>query len=121
MEVQSGRPVVDTQGVPVLERVGSMLDTLDRMVEFRRERLDGYAAGQGTISDGVAGHFKKEVTALEGAKVALRFHRATVEGLEEPFTLLRAIVDAYEGPATQELKLRDAVRRAKSLLAEYGR
>lgn len=120
VDVMKDRLAVDPQGVPVLEKVGAKLTTLERMREHRQEQLDDLAQGRGKISEGVAGHYRKEVDAISAAEVALRYHRGTIENLDTPFSVLREIVDAYEGPAVQELKLRDAVRKAKSVLAEYG-
>ncbi len=106
----------DANGVPVLEKVSTKITTLERMLEYRQEKLrDG--AG---ISQGVAGHYEREQEALQTAIVALRFHKAQVEGLDEPMKVLREMVEAATDPQVGVLRMRNAVRRAKAVLDEYG-
>lgn len=99
---------------PEFRRLGAKISTIDRMIEFREEELKG-----GNTSRGTATYYRKEIEALRMGKAALVYHQAVINGLDEPLGVLRAVVEAYEGPADEEGRLRNAVRRAKAVLEEY--
>lgn len=104
----------DNDDAPKLKAVGDRLSTLDRMREFRKGQLDDPKLRHGT-----AVYYRKEIAAIDAAMAALRYHRAVVQGLDEPFGLLRELVNAYDGPADAEGRVRAAIRRARALLEEF--
>jgi hypothetical protein len=106
---------VDSQNTPVVPRVAHHLLRFERMLEFRRERMQA-----GTMSPGALGHFEHEIEAIEAGMLALRFHRATVEGLDSPFVVLRELLAAYEGEGAGEQRLEQAMQRAKAVLEDFG-
>jgi hypothetical protein len=109
----------DAHGAPVLLRIGTLLTTLERMVDHRREQLQSVstAGGRGKISPAVADYYRAECLALEASMAALVYHRATMQGLPEFVSALRAVAEASEDPGA----LKSAARRAAIVLAEYDR
>lgn len=109
----------DARGAPVLLRIGTLLTTLERMVDHRREELKSVSGEnrRGRISPAVATYYLAECKALEAGMAALTYHRATVEGLPEFVSVLRAVADAAEDPEA----LKSAARRAAIVLTEYDR
>lgn len=105
----------DSQGRPVLKYVSAKLQS----IEHRMQRLeDNLRLRRG--STGALDYDRRELEALQAAKVALTYHRATIEGLDEPLGLLKAIVEAYNGPAGEERRLKLLIQQAEELLREYG-
>ena len=105
---------------PHIERVSGKLAQLERMAEFRQQRLDRQEYGR----DG--GHFMRaELSALDAACKALRWHRAEVEGLDTPLLALSSIVDALTEGGDGAIDpvafpdLRAALARARDVLEEW--
>jgi len=86
----------DQNGAPILVDVAKHLVALERMQRFRHEKLNEQAE-----SPGVLGHYAKELSAIKASIAALRYHRATIQGLPEPLGLLRELVAVYDQPATE--------------------
>jgi hypothetical protein len=113
------RPVTDgierdANGAPVLFRVGSLVSTLERMLEHRQDVLQ-----RGVGSAGTLGFYTKEERALRAAIAALLHHRATVERMPELVTVLGELHRASDRNASP-MALGAARARAESLLAEFG-
>lgn len=100
-------------GAPKIFKVGSLLDSIDRMIDHREQRLSS-----GVESAGVTSYYTKELKALRAAAAALTYHRATVERLPQFVGALRTLV--AEVPANTELSgLRAARATAQAVLDEY--
>jgi hypothetical protein len=108
--------VNDERGRPVIEATAKHLVVLERRREYLLEQLQ---ARQGAGAGKSREFAKQEVSALTAAIAALRYHRLVIEGLDEPVSVLREMVEAYDGPAGNEVRLRVAVRRAKSVLDDF--
>lgn len=104
----------DETGRPQIFKVGSLVNSLDRMIEHREQRLS-----EGADSVGVLGYYSKELKALRAGRAALTYHRATVERIPHFVDALRQLV--AEVPANTELPgLRAARQLATQVLEEYG-
>ena len=107
----------DENGAPRILKVGTILTTLDRMLEHRQTAL---AAQED--SPGVLGYYAKEEKALQASVAAITYHRAILEGLPEFVGALRELVKTTDQINPQELgALRAARKRAQMVLEEYGR
>lgn len=102
----------DERGAPILIRVGARLNNLERMLEHRQKQL-----AAGTTSAGTAKWYAEEIEALEASIAALTYHRASIEGLPQFVSVLRAVANAQND--TQALKA--AAKQAAQVLQDYDR
>jgi hypothetical protein len=108
----------DASGAPVLLRVGTLVGTLERMLEHRQEAITRQSE-----SPGVLGYYAKEERALKASIAALTYHRATIEQLPHFVTVLGELVDELselvKGPTAGGTRLAAVAKRAEQVLAEY--
>lgn len=105
----------DPQGRPVIRYVSAKLQSIEHRMQHLETNIRLRRGSPGALE-----YDKRELEALEAAKVALTYHRATIEGLDEPLGLLGQLVEAYNGPVGEERRLKLLMQRAAELLKEYG-
>lgn len=107
---------VDSAGAPRIERVAGKLAQLERMADYREARLSA-----GEVRGGGEHFARAEASALRAGIAALRYHRAQVEGLDDPVLALQALVDALGGADEEadSAELQEALRRAEAVLREW--
>lgn len=104
---------IDEQGRPIVYRMNAAIGVLERRQGYLRKKLDG------RMSDTARSFTAEENGALRSALTCMRYHQRAVEGLDAPLDLLRAVVDAYEGPVDKEGRMRAVVKQAQELIEEY--
>jgi hypothetical protein len=92
----------DAAGAPVIEHVSGKIATLERRAQHLGERLNGGRQG----SAASAAFDRAELSAIEAAVRALKYHRAQVETLDEPILALSEIVQAHD---EQEERIEDMI------------
>lgn len=102
----------DQDGVPIIRRTSEHIAVLERRRGWLERRIE---SGEGSRKD----MDRSEAAALLAAQVALTYHRNRIQRMDEPYGLLREVVEAYEGPVDEEGRLRGVVARAKLLLEEF--
>jgi hypothetical protein len=102
----------DSSGAPRLLRVGTLLSTLERMLDHRETKLEEQSDSPGTL-----GYYAKERDALKAAIAALTYHRATIERFPEFVFALDDLLESVEG--IQESQVAAARKRAQVVLDEY--
>lgn len=108
----------DAAGAPIIEGLSAKIGVLERRKEFLDEQIEDRA-----VSRGAEGFAKSERKALKAGILALKYHRADIEGLDQPILVLQELVDAYKkgGPDGEGFRdFRVALERARKLLAEWG-
>lgn len=113
----------DRSGRPIIERVLSKIATLERMAEHWERKL--------TEGRGNRDFLSAELAALRYGAIALKHHRAEVEGEDTPRLALAELVDVldlvrellatrsgYELPGELRGRLGAAFERAKRVLAD---
>lgn len=101
---------------PQIDRVSAKIATLERRAEWLETRI-----ARGT--DERARSFDEaEHSALEAAIKALKYHRAALEPETDPVLILQELVDSLDEAEFIHLpdRLRDAAKRAESVLEEIG-
>ncbi|HSR53922.1 MAG TPA: hypothetical protein VLV83_24100 [Acidobacteriota bacterium] len=99
-------------GVPVLNRVGRHLSTLERKIEFLQEQLRVRSKDEGSYA-----FVQRELEATRAAIVALTYHRAVVSRLDDPIAKLRDLVTACS--KSDDGKLRALAKDAQRVLEEF--
>lgn len=110
---------MNQQSKKIQEKAGIVLIP-KRLTELERRR--DYLLGQiddTRISASKRGYIECEYKAICAGIVALKFHQHVVSRLDEPLSILTEIVEAYDGPANQEARVRAAVRRARPVIEEF--
>lgn len=105
-------PETDQQGAPVITRVGAKISALERRAEYLEQQIAE------TTGASRLGFQKAELSAIEAAIRALRYHRATVEGLDGPLELLADLATAIE--EGEYVVVGTLGARAKVLLDEWA-
>lgn len=105
----------DAGGVPQIFRVSARIGTLERRCDYLEAQIEDGDGGASRDFD------KAELKALKVAIVALRYHRASVEGLAQPMLALQELVDAVKrDPEYVAVDGgSDAMVRAETLLEEW--
>jgi len=104
----------DGNGAPIIRGVSAKLADLERRREYLIEKIRNGDGSRSSLS-----FARKEVEALHAAHAALVYHRNTIERMDEPLSLLREFVAAYEGPVDEDGRLRAVAARARSVLEEF--
>ena len=99
-----------TEILPRIHGLSGKLLTLERRREFLTRQLT-----EGVGSRGALEFARSEQEALEAVVDALRYHRAIVNGLDNPLTVLRELVEALQDGRSAT----GAIHRAKQVLEEY--
>jgi len=99
--------------------VSSKIATLERRQDFLRRQLDNWRG-----SDGGRQYALAEISALDAAVLALRYHRADVEGLDTVVLSLEGLVDSLNGvavsmPEPQRTNVERELQRAHLVLKEW--
>ena len=97
-----------------LQNLNAKLATLERRYEHLGAQLEG-----GRFSASSRSFVEAERTALEGAMLAMRLHHAKVEGLPQPASALRELVDYLERQPKGEPALQRLLERASFALVEF--
>lgn len=107
------RPIrTDENGAPILPKMQAHIVTFERMLRYRKEALS-----EQVESPGVLGYYAKEATAITAGLAALRYHRASIQGLPLPLDAMRRVVAAYDAGDVAELNA--AVEMARGLCSTY--
>ncbi len=112
----------DDAGAPVIPRVSGKIAALERRADYLEGQLEG---GRG--SETGQNFAKAEVSAVRAGILALRYHRAEVEGMDTPILALQELVDAL-GKQALESESRPlptqavvaAFRRSEVVLEEWA-
>ncbi len=109
----------DEAGLPVIKKVSARIAALERRAEFLEDQIEDGATGP------ILNFAKGELKALNAGITALRYHRAEVEGLDQPILALEELMQAAEAtlggiPGSVERdRTLAAIRRSVELLAEW--
>lgn len=112
----------DQSGPPRIKKVSAKIGALERRCEFLEGQIE-----RGEVTGSQLDFIRAERKALDAAIQALKFHRAEVEGLDQPILALQELVDAMgqhavdteARPSVPSPRVVQAFRRAETVLKEW--
>lgn len=99
----------------MLRNVSSKIGSLERRQDYLRKQVSERRGSPGALQFAHA-----ELEAINAAVLALKFHRNTIEAVDEPIGVLKDVVEAYKAPPDSG-ELRLAIKRAELVLEDFGK
>lgn len=105
----------EADGAPIIENVNASIAALERCIEHLDEKI---ADGRG--SDGALAFDRSNRRAFKRGILALRLHRAEVEGHDTAMLVLAELADTRAGMTLHTTRAVEAFERARAVLEEWG-